>query len=197
MKKRNILIISLFVLELIILIIDSKQKLAVHRILKYIDTGVLGQDINDKFNILWLIMLQVPGLYDYIDLIIPGILIIIFAFYLLGVFLKKDIIKKISGILNLVFIIIPFLFSIFYKDVYPKTVATYRMTLVGYLLILLPLFSMYILFLEGKKFNVQKFFNKKKTDYTKEIKELSDLCKEGVITQEEFERKKKELLDLK
>ncbi|MBR4461298.1 MAG: SHOCT domain-containing protein [Erysipelotrichaceae bacterium] len=71
------------------------------------------------------------------------------------------------------------------------------MTLVGYLLILLPLFSMYILFLEGKKFNVQKFFNKKKTDYTKEIKELSDLCKEGVITQEEFERKKKELLDLK
>ncbi len=197
-KERIIAIVSA-ILVLLILIIDCKKELALHRIVRYTDTGVLSQDLLYKYDFLWLEMLEINNLYLHIDIITISISAVFMIIAIAGLVLKKDIIIRIGSVGNCIFILIPFIYSLFLSQSYLHTKVVYRLSLIGLILVVLaitpiviPLYKAIVNRLQNKKPGTQHPVQK----YTDELKELSDLLNSGVITQEEFDAKKKELLNL-
>lgn len=190
-KNKQIISFLAVLIELILVIIDTNSELAVHRIVRYVETGVLSQDLTEKLSMLWLRMLNVSGLYVYIDKVIIGALCVSVLLGGLGLFLKKKLLTVISVAIDGIYVFVPFIFSFIIKETGLHTRILYKMSLFGYLMIILVIVAAVLQF-DNIKFKPIKL--KTRSDYTEEIKKLSELYQAGAITQEEFEKKKKELL---
>ena len=190
-------IIGIMAIELILLFVDCNKEIALHRIVKYVETGVISQDLLYKFASLWvrILSLYIKDVY----LIINKIVLISFAAIMLisivGIIIKKSIITKIGSILNVCFFIIPLIVSRIRVEHYTDTVVIYRFSLYGYLLVLLSLICLVLSMCSGKPLKVS-LKRKNNKNYIEEINGLAELYNSGAITKEEYEAKKKELLNL-
>lgn len=197
--KRNVISVLLVLLDLILVIIDCKKEIALHRIVKYVDTGVLGQDITWKYNMLWLEMVDIRDLYLHIDKIVTIVLVAALIVCIFGMLLKKCIVLRAGLTINSLYFFVPFIYSLFYKGHGAHTVIVLRLGIYGWLMMFVMIVSWLAQFdlkkLTTAKPNI-KVFERKNKDYTDEIKALSELYDAGAISKEEYEAKKKQLLGL-
>ena len=197
MMNKNKFIFMGLSTEVLFLTIDCFAKFAAHRTVTHMDTGVITQDLNYSLDTIWLYLLSIRDLYKIIDFLFIIILIFILGICFVGVIRNNNLIVSVSCGINLLFILVPTVFSFIYKESYKGVViAQYKLTFLGYLIVLLALGMFIFSLINTFKKTSEKNTKKPNSNYTDELRELAKLLKENVITQEEFDEKKKRLLNL-